>query len=297
MVRRHRQGGFREPDAPGALSCPSKSHAPSLPWAPFASRAHAEEMASDAAGEPRLEKGRPPGALELSSQPFNRQQDLLTTGMGSHCALAPDPQSGRDEVLAAQPTDRALHDSSLTSPGLQPPSPGYQTASSPLNAVPVLLLQQEGSMAPCASAHGHKGQGAWPSLLPARLLLPLEGIPSCDRDVGFFRKPSFTPPLHPCLALTPGSTVLGSALPDKPGLVICRWTKPPTGHPGRPAQPCPVLSSSWQRRQNRNSAKVTWLLGGGTGIETRKSNVKAVVSALQEEWPPGRRRAGAVEPL
>lgn len=118
--------------------------------------------------------------------------------MGSHCALAPDPQSGRDEVLAAQPTDRALHDSSLTSPGLQPPSPGYQTASSPLNAVPVLLLQQEGSMAPCASAHGHKGQGAWPSLLPVRLLLPLEGIPSCDRDVGFFRKPSFMPPLHPC---------------------------------------------------------------------------------------------------
>ena len=154
--------------------------------------------------------------------------------MGSHCALAPDPQSGRDEVLAAQPTDRALHDSSLTSPGLQPASPGYQTASSPLNAVPVLLLRQEGSMAPCASARGPKGQGAWPSLLPGRLLLLLEGILSCDQDVGFFRKPSFTPPLHPCVALTPGATVLGSALLDRPGpeSSSAGGPSPPTAVPG-----------------------------------------------------------------
>lgn len=55
------RGGFREPEALGALSCPFKSHDPSLPWAPFASRAHAEEMDSDAAGDPRPEKGRPPG--------------------------------------------------------------------------------------------------------------------------------------------------------------------------------------------------------------------------------------------
>ena len=174
---------------PGALSCPSKSHAPSLPWAPFASRAHAEETASDAAGDPRPEKGRPPGPLSCLPRPSTVSRICLLQGWGHIVPWLQTHRVAEMKSWGLSQTARALHDSSLTSPSLQPPSPGYQTASSPLNAVPVLLLWQEGSMAPCDSARGPKGQGAWPSLLPGRLLLPLEGILSCDWDAGFFRKP------------------------------------------------------------------------------------------------------------
>lgn len=218
-------------------------------------------------------------------------------GMGSCCALAPDPQSGRDEVPEVQP-DRQGAPQLITHKSQPPTSLSRLPAAPSTLCLPCFCSKKRG-WAPCASARGPKGHGACPSLPPGRLLLPLEGILSCDWDVSFFRKPSFEPPLHPCLALTPGATVSGSALSDRPGpeLPSAGGPSPCTGRPRRPAQPCPMFSSPWQRGGNRNSAKVTQLLGGGTGIETQKSSVKAVISALQEEWAPEKWRAGAVEPL
>lgn len=149
--------------------------------------------------------------------------------MGSHRALAPTPKRAQDEVLATQLGGQGSLQPDLGQP-LQPHHSRFPASNLTLHVfkLPVApnalcltpLLGREGRTAPrslslCLCCP--EGQSACPSPFPGRLLLPLEGIPSCDSDGSFFRKPSFMPLLQPSLSLTPGAAVSGSALLDRAG--------------------------------------------------------------------------------
>lgn len=94
------------------------------------------------------QKRNAPRALELSPRPSTISRICLLQGWGHVVPWLQTHRVAEMKSWGLSQTARALHDSSLTSPGLQPPSPGYQTASSPLNAGPVLLLWQEGRWPP-----------------------------------------------------------------------------------------------------------------------------------------------------